>query len=90
MAAVEFLGAANMSGAAFMRLDKLKENGIWLKAARHNKRTIQAELGASGHIDDGMASIDDLLNRLGLELGGIFPSLHLHGSNSVLTSLFVY
>ncbi len=40
-----------MSGAAFMRLDKLKGNGIWLKAARHNKRTIQAELGASGHID---------------------------------------
>jgi hypothetical protein len=40
-----------MSGAAFMRLDKLKGNGIFLKAARHNKRTIQAELGASGHID---------------------------------------
>jgi len=31
-----------------------------------------------------------LFDRLGLELGGIFRSLHLHGSNSVLTSLFVY
>jgi len=40
-----------MSGAAFMRLKKLKGPGIWSKAARHNKRTIQAELGASGHID---------------------------------------
>lgn len=40
-----------MSGAAFMKLDKLKGNGIWLKAARHNKRTIQAELGGSSHID---------------------------------------
>ncbi|WP_396431589.1 plasmid recombination protein [Limnohabitans sp.] len=47
----EFLVAANMRGAAFMRLDKLKGNGIWMKAARHNKRAIQAELGASGHID---------------------------------------
>jgi len=47
----EFSGAANMSGAAFMRLEKLKGNGIWMKAARHNKRAIQAELGASSHID---------------------------------------
>jgi hypothetical protein len=30
------------------------------------------------------------LDRLGLELGGIFGSFHLHGSSSVLTSLFVY
>jgi len=40
-----------MTGAAFMRLEKLKGGGIWLKAARHNRRAIQAELGASGHID---------------------------------------
>lgn len=39
-----------MSGAAFMRLEKLKGGGIWLAAARHNKRTIQAELGAGSHI----------------------------------------
>jgi hypothetical protein len=31
-----------------------------------------------------------LLDRLGLELGGIFGSFHLNGSSSVLTSLFVY
>jgi hypothetical protein len=40
-----------MSGAAFMRLRKLTGPGIWSKSARHNRRTIQAELGASGHID---------------------------------------
>lgn len=40
-----------MSGAAFMKLDKLTGPGIWSKAARHNRRTIQAELGATGHID---------------------------------------
>lgn len=40
-----------MSGAAFMRLNKLTGPGIWSKSARHNRRTIQAELGASGHID---------------------------------------
>lgn len=40
-----------MSGAAFMRLKKLKGGGIWSKAARHNRRTIQAELGAAGSID---------------------------------------
>jgi hypothetical protein len=34
-----------------MKLDKLTGPGIWSKAARHNRRTIQAELGASGHID---------------------------------------
>jgi hypothetical protein len=34
--------------------------------------------------------IDNLLDRLGLEFGGIFGSFHLHGSSSVLTSLFVY
>jgi hypothetical protein len=50
-----------MSGAAFMRLDKLKGNGIWLKAARHNKRTIQAELGASSHIDATRSHLNILL-----------------------------
>lgn len=34
-----------------MRAEKLKGPGIWSKAARHNKRAIQAELGAAGHID---------------------------------------
>jgi hypothetical protein len=40
-----------MSAAAFFRLKKLKGGGILLAAARHNRRTIQAELGADGHID---------------------------------------
>ncbi|MFM1765894.1 MAG: hypothetical protein RIU71_1657 [Pseudomonadota bacterium] len=40
-----------MSGAAFMRLEKLTGSGIMGKAARHNRRVIQAELGASSHID---------------------------------------
>ncbi|TXI62715.1 MAG: hypothetical protein E6Q48_05480 [Limnohabitans sp.] len=39
-----------MSGAAFLRLKKLTGGGIWLAAARHNKRVIQAELGAGSHI----------------------------------------
>jgi hypothetical protein len=37
-----------------------------------------------------MTVLDDLFDRLRFELGGIFRSLHLYGSNSVLTSLFVY
>lgn len=40
-----------MSGAAFLRLKKLTGSGIMGKAARHNRRDIQAELGASGAID---------------------------------------
>lgn len=40
-----------MSGAAFMRLKKLIGSGIIGTAARHNRRVIQAELGASGTID---------------------------------------
>ncbi len=40
-----------MSGAAFLRLKKLTGSGIMGKAARHNRRVIQAELGASGPID---------------------------------------
>ena len=40
-----------MSGAAFFRVKKLKGSGIITVAARHNKREIQAELGAAGSID---------------------------------------
>jgi hypothetical protein len=40
-----------MSGAAFLRLKKLTGSGIMGKAARHNRRVIQAELGTSGPID---------------------------------------
>lgn len=40
-----------MSGAAFLRIKKLKGGGIITVAARHNRRVIQAELGATGSID---------------------------------------
>lgn len=40
-----------MSGAGFFRIKKLKGSHIVLAASRHNKRTIQAERGAHGHID---------------------------------------
>lgn len=40
-----------MSGAAFFRVKKLKGGNIITLAARHNKREIQAELGAVGTID---------------------------------------
>ena len=40
-----------MSGTSFLRVKKLKGAGIVLAAARHNKRTIAAEIGASGSID---------------------------------------
>jgi len=40
-----------MSGAGVMRIKKLKGNGIITVAARHNKREIQAEMGAAGSID---------------------------------------
>lgn len=40
-----------MSGAAFLRIKKLKGGGIITVAARHNKREIQAEMGAIGSID---------------------------------------
>lgn len=43
-----------------------------------------------GEIDDRMTFIDELLDLLELELGGLFRSLHLHLSKSVLTKLFVY
>lgn len=40
-----------MSGAAFLRIKKLKGGSIITVAARHNKREIQAEMGATGSID---------------------------------------
>ena len=40
-----------MSASGFFRIKKLKGATIVLAASRHNKRTIQAEQGATGHID---------------------------------------
>lgn len=47
-----------MSGAAFLRLKKLTGSGIWLAAARHNKRAIQAELGAASHINPARSCLN--------------------------------
>lgn len=47
-----------MSGAAFLRLKKLTGGGIMLRAARHNRREIQAELGATGPIEPSRSSLN--------------------------------
>lgn len=50
-----------MSGAAFFRLKKLKGGTIIATAARHNKRVIQAEIGAAGHIDPARTHLNESL-----------------------------
>jgi Plasmid recombination enzyme len=50
-----------MSAAAFFRLKKLKGGGILLAAARHNRRTIQAELGADSHINPTLSHLNETL-----------------------------
>lgn len=51
-----------MSGAAFLRIKKLKGGGIITVAARHNKRVIQAEIGASGNIDPTRSHLNETLH----------------------------
>lgn len=50
-----------MRGAAFLRIKKLKGGGIITVAARHNKRIIQAELGAAGSIDPVRSHLNETL-----------------------------
>lgn len=50
-----------MSGAAFLRLKKLKQGGIIATAARHNRRVIQAEMGAAGSIDPARSHLNQTL-----------------------------
>lgn len=50
-----------MSGAAFLRIKKLKGGGIITVAARHNKRVIQAEMGATGSIDPTRSHLNETL-----------------------------
>ena len=50
-----------MSAAAFLRVKKLKGSGIIKSAARHNKREIQAELGADSHIDPARTCLNETL-----------------------------
>ena len=47
-----------MSGAGFLRIKKLKRGGIINVAARHNKREIQAEMGAAGSIDPARSHLN--------------------------------
>lgn len=46
---------------AFFRLKKLKGSGILLAAARHNRRAIQAEFGADGHINPARSHLNETL-----------------------------
>lgn len=50
-----------MSGAGVMRVKKLKGNGIITVAARHNRRVIQAEMGATGSIDPTRSCLNETL-----------------------------
>lgn len=50
-----------MSGAAFLRVKKLKGGGIITAAARHNRRAIQAEVGATGSIDPTRSRLNETL-----------------------------
>jgi hypothetical protein len=50
-----------MSGAAFMRIKRLKGGGIILAAARHNRRVIQTEMGGSGSIDPTRSFLNETL-----------------------------
>lgn len=50
-----------MMEAAFLRFKKLKESGIIKKAARHNRREIQAELGADRTIDPKRIDLNQTL-----------------------------
>lgn len=51
-----------MSGAAFLRIKKLKGNGIIAVAARHNRRVIQSEMGAAGSIDPTRSHLNETLS----------------------------
>jgi hypothetical protein len=50
-----------MSGAAFLRIKKLKGSGIIAVAARHNRRVIQSEIGATGSIDPTRSDLNKTL-----------------------------
>lgn len=50
-----------MSGAAFLRIKKLKGGSIITVAARHNRRVIQAELGATGSIEPTRSHLNETL-----------------------------
>ncbi|MDD5336158.1 MAG: plasmid recombination protein [Rhodoferax sp.] len=53
--------AVKMSGATFLRIKKLKGSGIIAVAARHNRRVIQSEIGATGSIDPTRSGLNETL-----------------------------
>lgn len=59
--ALAALAADDMSGAAFLSIKKLKGGGVIAMAARHNRRVIQAELGAAGSIDPTRTGLNETL-----------------------------
>lgn len=54
-----------MNASGFFRIKKLKGASIVLAASRHNKRAIQAEHGADGHIDAARTRLNLSLNGPG-------------------------
>ena len=75
-------GAINMSASAFFRIEKLKGQGRIVVAARHNRRAIQAEVGASANIDATRSHLNETLR--GPETADEVAALakkHMHEAN---------
>jgi hypothetical protein len=53
--------SAATTGTAFLRFKKLKGNGIITVAARHNRRELQAEMGATDSIDPTHSQLNETL-----------------------------
>jgi hypothetical protein len=70
-----------VSSSHFLRLQTLSGNGKLLAAARHNKRAIQRELGAAGHIDATKMNLNYAL------LGDATPEAVAAKAKSILQSL---
>jgi hypothetical protein len=70
-----------MSGAAFLRIKKLKGGGIITAAARHNKREIQAEMGATGSIDPTRSHLSKAMfiyDRAQVNCRDVEPQFQVH------------
>jgi hypothetical protein len=70
-----------VSSSHFLRMQTLSGNGKLLVAARHNKRAIQKELGAAGHIDATKMHLNYAL------LGDARPEVVAARAKSILQSL---
>lgn len=54
-------GVSTLGAPTILKLKKLRGQAFPLTAARHNRRTIQAELGAAGHIDPKRTHLNQTL-----------------------------